>query len=396
MLDYLLQIIPTIADGLKVTVSLFCIVWILSIPGGILMAMLRLSKLPLVDKLVDAFVYLMRGTPLMLQILFVYYALPIITDGAIQMDDATAAVLTFVLNYAAYLCEIFRGGIQSISRGQYEGAKVLGFTYSQTMRKIILPQMFKRVLPPLANETINLLKDNQTVLRDVSLKMNRGEIVSIIGPSGSGKSTFLRCLGQLETIDGGSITVDGMVLASTVDGIVKYASPQTQHDLLLRMGMVFQSFNLFPHMTVLDNIMIAPRMVKGMKDEDILPIAEQLLKKVGLWEKRDMYPSRLSGGQQQRVAIARALAMNPEIMLFDEPTSALDPELTGEVLKTIKQLADDHMTMIIVTHEMNFAREVSDRVIFMADGVIQEEGTPEQIFNNPQNARTKAFLDNML
>lgn len=246
-------------------------------------------------------------------------------------------------------------------------------------------------------ERIERRFNNQTVLRDVSLKMNRGEIVSIIGPSGSGKSTFLRCLGQLETIDGGSITVDGTVLASTdANGTVNYASQETQHDLLLRMGMVFQSFNLFPHMTVLDNIMIAPRMVKGMKDEDILPIAEQLLKKVGLWEKRDMYPSRLSGGQQQRVAIARALAMNPEIMLFDEPTSALDPELTGEVLKTIKQLADDHMTMIIVTHEMNFAREVSDRVIFMADGVIQEEGTPEQIFNNPQNARTKAFLDNML
>ena len=245
-------------------------------------------------------------------------------------------------------------------------------------------------------ERIEKRFNNQTVLRDVSLKMNRGEIVSIIGPSGSGKSTFLRCLGQLETIDGGSIAVDGTVLASTADGVVKYASPQVQHDLLLRMGMVFQSFNLFPHMTVLDNIMIAPRMVKGMKDEEILPIAEQLLKKVGLWEKRDMYPSRLSGGQQQRVAIARALAMNPEIMLFDEPTSALDPELTGEVLKTIKQLADDHMTMIIVTHEMNFAREVSDRVIFMADGVIQEEGTPEQIFNNPQNARTKVFLDNML
>ncbi len=227
--------------------------------------------------------------------------------------------------------------------------------------------------------------------------MNRGEIVSIIGPSGSGKSTFLRCLGQLETIDGGSITVDGTVLASTdANGTVNYASQETQHDLLLRMGMVFQSFNLFPHMTVLDNIMIAPRMVKGMKDDEILPIAERLLNKVGLWEKRDMYPSRLSGGQQQRVAIARALAMNPEIMLFDEPTSALDPELTGEVLKTIKQLADDHMTMIIVTHEMNFAREVSDRVIFMADGVIQEEGTPEQIFNNPQNDRTKAFLENML
>lgn len=246
-------------------------------------------------------------------------------------------------------------------------------------------------------ERIEKRFNNQTVLRDVSLKMNRGEIVSIIGPSGSGKSTFLRCLGQLETIDGGSITVDGTVLASTdANGTVNYASQETQHDLLLRMGMVFQSFNLFPHMTVLDNIMIAPRVVKGMKDDEILPIAERLLNKVGLWEKRDMYPSRLSGGQQQRVAIARALAMNPEIMLFDEPTSALDPELTGEVLKTIKQLADDHMTMIIVTHEMNFAREVSDRVIFMADGVIQEEGTPEQIFNNPQNDRTKAFLENML
>ena len=246
-------------------------------------------------------------------------------------------------------------------------------------------------------ERIEKRFNNQTVLRDVSLKMNRGEIVSIIGPSGSGKSTFLRCLGQLETIDGGSITVDGTVLASTdANGTVNYASQEIQHDLLLRMGMVFQSFNLFPHMTVLDNIMIAPRMVKGMKDDEILPIAERLLNKVGLWEKRDMYPSRLSGGQQQRVAIARALAMNPEIMLFDDPTSALDPELTGEVLKTIKQLADDHMTMIIVTHEMNFAREVSDRVIFMADGVIQEEGTPEQIFNNPQNDRTKAFLENML
>ena len=242
-------------------------------------------------------------------------------------------------------------------------------------------------------ERIEKRFNNQTVLRDVSLKMNRGEIVSIIGPSGSGKSTFLRCLGQLETIDGGSITVDGTVLASTdANGTVNYASQEIQHDLLLRMGMVFQSFNLFPHMTVLDNIMIAPRMVKGMKDDEILPIAERLLNKVGLWEKRDMYPSRLSGGQQQRVAIARALAMNPEIMLFDEPTSALDPELTGEVLKTIKQLADDHMTMIIVTHEMNFAREVSDRVIFMADGVIVEEGTPDDLFLHPQKERTKQFL----
>ena len=239
--------------------------------------------------------------------------------------------------------------------------------------------------------------NGQVVLKDVSLKMNKGEVVAIIGPSGSGKSTFLRCLGQLETINRGTIIVDGDILAKTEgSGQAVYADKATAQKILLRMGMVFQSFNLFPHMTVLDNIMVAPKMVKGMKEEEILPIAEELLKKVGLWDKRDMYPGRLSGGQQQRVAIARALAMNPEVMLFDEPTSALDPELTGEVLRTIRQLADEKMTMIIVTHEMNFAKEVADRVIFMADGVIQEEGHPSDLFNNPKNPRTRAFLDNML
>lgn len=239
--------------------------------------------------------------------------------------------------------------------------------------------------------------NGQVVLKDVSLKMDKGEVVAIIGPSGSGKSTFLRCLGQLETINRGTIIVDGDILAKTEgSGQAVYADKATAQKILLRMGMVFQSFNLFPHMTVLDNIMVAPKMVKGMKEEEILPIAEELLKKVGLWDKRYMYPGRLSGGQQQRVAIARALAMNPEVMLFDEPTSALDPELTGEVLRTIRQLADEKMTMIIVTHEMNFAKEVADRVIFMADGIIQEEGRPSDLFNNPKNPRTRAFLDNML
>lgn len=239
--------------------------------------------------------------------------------------------------------------------------------------------------------------DGTPVLKDVSLEMEKGEVVAMIGPSGSGKSTFLRCLGQLEIIDGGSICVDGTYLAKS-EGTAKavYADKATQQQLLLRMGMVFQQFNLFPHMTVLDNILIAPKMVKGMKEADILPTAERLLKKVGLWDKRDVYPSRLSGGQKQRVAIARALAMNPDIMLFDEPTSALDPELTGEVLRTIKQLAEEHMTMIIVTHEMAFAREVADRVIFMADGIIQEEGTADEVFGAPESPRTKAFLDSML
>lgn len=239
--------------------------------------------------------------------------------------------------------------------------------------------------------------DGLPVLKKVSLAMDKGEVVAIIGPSGSGKSTFLRCLGQLEVIDRGTIVVDGTPLVQTEgDGNAVYTDKKTQQALLLKMGMVFQQFNLFPHMTVWDNILIAPQMVKGMKAADIAPTAEALLKKVGPWEKKDVYPSKLSGGQKQRVAIARALAMNPSIMLFDEPTSALDPELTGEVLRTIQQLAEEHMTMIIVTHEMAFARQVADRIIFMADGIIQEEGKPEDVFTNPKSPRTKAFLDSML
>lgn len=239
---------------------------------------------------------------------------------------------------------------------------------------------------------------NLEVLKDVSLHMESGEVVSIIGPSGSGKSTFLRCLCELEKIDKGDICVGGEVMAEQPEGASKtvYSSPDKVRQICRRMGMVFQSFNLFPHMTVLDNILEAPRVVKGMKDADILLLAEELLRKVGLWDKRDVYPSSLSGGQKQRVAIARALAMKPDIMLFDEPTSALDPELTGEVLRTIKQLADEDMTMVIVTHEMAFAREVADRIIFMADGVIQEEGRPEDVFEHPQNERTKNFLSSML
>lgn len=239
---------------------------------------------------------------------------------------------------------------------------------------------------------------NLEVLKDVSLHMESGEVVSVIGPSGSGKSTFLRCLCELEKIDKGDICVGGEVMAEQPEGASKtvYSSPDKVRQICRRMGMVFQSFNLFPHMTVLDNILEAPRVVKGMKDADILPLAEELLRKVGLWDKRDVYPSSLSGGQKQRVAIARALAMKPDIMLFDEPTSALDPELTGEVLRTIKQLADEDMTMVIVTHEMAFAREVADRIIFMADGVIQEEGRPEDVFEHPQNERTKNFLSSML
>ena len=238
---------------------------------------------------------------------------------------------------------------------------------------------------------------SSVVLHGVSLSMEKGQVVSIIGPSGAGKSTFLRCLNHLEIIQKGSICINGQYLARMdAEGNSVYAPEKEMRKICLNMGMVFQSFNLFPHMTVLENIMAARVSVKGMTREEILPVAQRLLEKVGLWNKRDFYPGNLSGGQKQRVAIARALAMNPEIMLFDEPTSALDPELTGEVLKTIKQLADEDMTMIIVTHEMAFARSVSDKVLFMVDGRIEEEGTSEQIFDHPKNERTKTFLQHIL
>lgn len=235
------------------------------------------------------------------------------------------------------------------------------------------------------------------VLHGVSLTLRKGEVVAVIGPSGSGKSTLLRCLNHLETIDGGSIEIEGETLAEPgADQRSRYVPDAEVRRICRKMGMVFQSFNLFPHMTVLQNIIEAPMTVKGMSRETIVPTADALLRKVGLLDKRDNYPSRLSGGQKQRVAIARALAMEPDIMLFDEPTSALDPELTGEVLRTMRQLADDHMTMLVVTHEMGFAREVAHRVVFMDQGRIVESAPSEAFFRAPQHPRTREFLAHML
>jgi polar amino acid transport system ATP-binding protein len=235
------------------------------------------------------------------------------------------------------------------------------------------------------------------VLKGINLEVAQGEVVAIIGPSGSGKSTLLRCLNRLETIEQGTIEIEGEILAATgPNGQCQYVAEHKAREICHKMGMVFQQFNLFPHMTVINNVIEAPLIVKGIKKEIIIPEAEELLRKVGLFEKKDSYPSKLSGGQKQRVAIARALAMKPDIMLFDEPTSALDPELTGEVLKAMRQLAQEHMTMIVVTHEMAFAREVAQRVIFMDDGDIVEAGTPEQLFNNPQHIRTQVFLNSMI
>lgn len=235
------------------------------------------------------------------------------------------------------------------------------------------------------------------VLKGVSLAVKPQEVVCIIGPSGAGKSTFLRALNHLEHINNGSIYIEDRLLTQYNDGVRKLKiSSKERRDILLEVGMVFQRFNLFPHKTALQNTMIAPMHVLGKTKEEARQKGIELLNRVGLGDKLDSYPGSLSGGQQQRVAIARALAMEPKTILFDEPTSALDPELVGEVLAVMKQLANDGMTMVVVTHEMGFAREVADRVIFMEDGKIAAEGTPEQIFVNPQNERLQQFLKAVL
>lgn len=249
----------------------------------------------------------------------------------------------------------------------------------------------------LSLKNIHKKFDKLVVLNGIDLEVEKGEVIAIIGPSGSGKSTLLRCIIRLEAVDQGSIFIDGKPL------VVKDANNRHHHfsekearSLRRKMGMVFQSFNLFPHLSVLENIIEAPITVNREARNEAIKKAKRLLDKVGLAEKKDSYPCELSGGQMQRVAIARALAMNPEIMLFDEPTSALDPELTGEVLKVMRDLAEEHMTMLVVTHEMGFAREVADRVIFMDNGEIIEQGNPAQVFETPSHPRTQAFLGKLL
>ena len=238
----------------------------------------------------------------------------------------------------------------------------------------------------LVEHLVKKYGDN-TVLNDINVSINEGDVVCVIGPSGSGKSTFLRCLNQLEEASSGDIIIDGANLTDKNTDI----NQVRQH-----IGMVFQHFNLFPHLSILENIVLAPTDLGRLSKDEAEKKALELLERVGLADKKDAYPDSLSGGQKQRVAIARALSMNPEVMLFDEPTSALDPEMVGDVLQIMKKLAESGLTMVIVTHEMAFAKEVSDRVIFMDQGVIAEQGAPEDIFGNPKEARTKEFLHRVL
>jgi ABC-type polar amino acid transport system ATPase subunit len=237
---------------------------------------------------------------------------------------------------------------------------------------------------------------DHTILDNINLDVKVGQALVVIGPSGSGKSTLLRCIAALEPIQKGSIHIDGKLAAKGAEDAGAQPDAVSLRDLRQRIGMVFQQFNLFPHLTVLENITLAPRRVRGMKQDVADALATELLRTVDLEEKRDVYPERLSGGQQQRAAIARALAMQPKIMLFDEVTSALDPELVGEVLRTMRQLAEQGMTMLVVTHEMGFARDVADDVIFMDQGKIVERASPNVIFENPKEVRTLAFLERLL
>lgn len=235
------------------------------------------------------------------------------------------------------------------------------------------------------------------VLKGITLQVEQGQVLCLLGPSGSGKSTFLRCINHLETINGGRLYVDGELMGfrEKTDAIYEM-KPNAIAKQRSEIGMVFQRFNLFPHLTSLENVIEAPIGVKGLSRTDAIFKARELLASVGLSDKTDYYPSQLSGGQQQRVAIARALAMEPKLMLFDEPTSALDPELVGDVLDVMRKLATSGMTMIVVTHEIGFAREVADRVVFIDDGVVVEDGSPEQVIDKPKNERTKAFINSVL
>lgn len=248
-------------------------------------------------------------------------------------------------------------------------------------------------MPILAAHGLYKSFDGAGVLKGVSFDVEKGEVLTVIGPSGSGKSTLLRCITQLETVDRGEISVCGETLVRNGGNrAAVYSDRAACNRIALHVGLVFQNFNLFPHFSVLRNITEAPIRVLGKKKEEAEASARELLKKMELSDRADAYPCQLSGGQQQRVSIARALAMNPDILFFDEPTSALDPELTGEILRVIRELAAEHRTMVVVTHEMAFARDVADRVVFLADGVIVEQGTPEQVFGNTQSERTKSFL----
>jgi polar amino acid transport system permease protein len=482
-------------DGAVTALKIAALAMIGGLVLGLCLALIRLSPFAPVRGAGWFYIWFMRGTPLILQLVFLYDALPAV---GIRLDSFTTAVLGFTLNEAAFCAEIIRGGILSVDRKQAQAAAAFGMGPFLTMRRIILPQAMRAILPAMANQAISLIKGTsiasvifvneltfraqqivgqnfkfftvfaaagivylaltsavaiaqfylerkfsadrtreskaatsapvsttawtgavkagpseaapeaafvvlqkvhksygrREVLRGIDLSIKRGEVVVLMGPSGSGKSTLLRLVNHLEPLDLGEITVDSKYVgyARKSGGGLAPTRNLARARADARIGMVFQHFNLFDHLTSLENIIEAPIRVYGEPAEKMRALGMSLLNAVGLAGHADHLPHRLSGGQQQRVAIARALAISPRLMLFDEPTSALDPELVGEVLAAIRRLAEAGMTMLVVTHEVRFAREVADRVIFMDEGLIVEQGPPEQVLDCPTHERTQRFL----
>ena len=446
-----------LVQGLGNTLLITVLAVVIGIVLGFVIAIIRSTnqltgRLKIPNFICRIYLTVVRGTPMVVQLLIIYF----VVFSSVNISKILVAVIAFGLNSAAYVAEIVRSGIMSVDRGQFEAGSSLGFGYTRTMISIILPQAIRNILPALGNEAIVLLKEtsvsgyialndltkggdtirSQTyeaflpliavaliyllmvvglsalltvwkgdcrmisvsnlkksfgdlvVLDGITETIEKGEKVVVIGPSGSGKSTFLRCLNLLEQPTSGVIEFEGRDIT--------HAKGRELNSVRMKMGMVFQHFNLFPHLTIRRNITIAPVKNKIMTQAQADKRADELLAMVGLSDKADAYPAQLSGGQKQRIAIARTLAMNPDVILFDEPTSALDPEMVGEVLELMKKLAEGGMTMIVVTHEMGFAREVASRVLFMADGKIQEQGTPQEIFTDPKNPRLRDFLARVL
>ena len=442
-------------QGVKYTLMLSVVAVLLAVIPALLLALMRLSKSRIIRWISGAYIAIFRSTPMLVQLYIIYLGVfsfievPKMTIfGFLRLDLFIPSVVALALNSSAYVAEIFRAGILAVDAGQTEAARSLGLSSWQSMRLVVLPQAVKNVLPALANEVVTMVKESsicsvigvydlmwgaKTVitnsyiavgplvlaaiiyfcinfpaskelirvehvikeynhgavkaLNDCSLSIKKGEVVAIIGPSGSGKSTLLRCLNLLEIPSSGHIYFNGVDITDKKVDINLHRR---------KMGMVFQHFNLFPHMTVKKNITLAPVQLGLKKQDEADAQATKLLERIGLADKADEYPNMLSGGQKQRIAIVRALAMEPEVMLFDEPTSALDPEMVGEVLDLMRDLAHEGMTMAVVTHEMGFAREVASRVIFMDSGAILEENSPRFLFDSPQNPRTQAFLSKVL